>query len=189
MGHALFTQLLMPKMLHAVHDSPKDSVRIILSSSIGALNSRGKNGLALDRMKTDGREFGQLNCYGHSKLAASLFAKKLANVYPSIVSTSHHPGTVKSTIWGKTEGAWWIALAGPIVWLTGVTIDEGAKTGLWSATAATGKGGVENGKFYFPIGVDKDNDKFMNSGKLQDELWQWTNEELAKHGGPGWPEA
>lgn len=73
----------------------------------------------------------------------------------------------------------------PIVWLTSVTTDEGAKTGLWSATAA--KSQIGNGKFYFPIGVEKE-DKHTKDAGLRDELWQWTSDELTKHGGPGWPE-
>lgn len=69
-----------------------------------------------------------------------------------------------------------------------MSTDEGAKTGLWSATAAKGKGGVENGKFYFPVGVAAKEDKNVKNDALRDELWDWTNEELAKHAGPGWPQ-
>lgn len=68
-----------------------------------------------------------------------------------------------------------------------MTAQEGAKTGLWCATAAKGSGGVESGKFYFPIGLDKE-DKNTSDSKLRDDLWQWTTDELAKHGGPGWPD-
>jgi NAD(P)-dependent dehydrogenase (short-subunit alcohol dehydrogenase family) len=56
-------------------------------------------------MKTNGEKLGALTCYGHSKLANVLFAKKLAQLYPSITSTSVHPGTVSSEIWSKSDGA------------------------------------------------------------------------------------
>jgi hypothetical protein len=79
-------------------------------------------------------------------------------------------------------------LISPIVWLTSVSTDEGAKTGLWCATAAKGKGGVENGKFYFPTGVEAKEDKNVKSDTLRDELWDWTTEEVAKHATLGWPE-
>ena len=78
-------------------------------------------------------------------------------------------------------------LISPIVWSTSVSTDEGAKTGLWCATAAKGNSGVESGKFYLPIGVGKE-DENTQSPKLRDSLWQWTEDELAKQGGPGWPE-
>jgi NAD(P)-dependent dehydrogenase (short-subunit alcohol dehydrogenase family) len=92
-------------MLHTASSSPGADVRIILTSSIGAMRFAPKSGLALDQMQTNGESVGALNCYGHSKLANILFAKKLAQLYPSITTTSYHPGTVKSEIWGKSDGA------------------------------------------------------------------------------------
>ena len=191
MGHSLLTQLLMPKMLQTVRSGESSDVRIVVLSSIGGHHFQPKGGLALEKMKSESEaaELGPMARYGHSKLANILFAKKLAQLYPSITSTSLHPGTVKSEIWGKANGAWLLSkLVAPVVWLTGVTTEEGAKTGLWCATAATGKGGVESGKFYIPIGIEKEDDKIARDPKMRDELWQWTNEELARHGAPGWPE-
>ena len=188
MGHALLTQLLLPKMLQTARSSPEADVRIIATSSVGALRFAPKSGLALDQMKTTGEKFASITRYGHSKLANVLFAKKLAQLYPSITSTSYHPGTVKSEIWGKSDGyRLLMTLMSPILSLTRVSTHEGAKTGLWAATASRGKSGVESGKFYFPIGVEKD-DKNMKDTKLRDEFWQWTTDKLSKHGGPGWPE-
>ena len=105
MGHALLTQLLLPKMLQTTNSSADADVRIILTSSVGAMRFNSKNGLALDQMQTNGESVGSLNCYGRSKLANVLFAKKLAQLYPSITTTSYHPGTVKTEIWGKSDGA------------------------------------------------------------------------------------
>ena len=190
MGHALLTQLLMPKMLQTVRKSKNPDVRIMSISSMGGHRLQPKTGLALDQMKTDAASMYTMTRYGHSKLANILFARKLAQLYPSIISTSLHPGTVKSEIWGKAKGAKLLSfLFAPIVWATGVTCEEGAKTQLWCATAATGKGGVENGKFYVPIGKEKDDNENAKSQKLADELWQWTNDELEKYGAPGWPES
>lgn len=176
----------MPQMLKTSQSG--GDVRIMVTSSEG-IRFAPKTGLALDQMKTDGEIISSLSRYGHSKLANVLFAKGLAQHYPSILSTSWHPGVVNSEIWGKSDGAPIIMkLISPIVWLRGVPNEEGAKTGLWCATAEQGRDGVENGKFYFPIGVEHVNDKNVKSEKLRDELWQWTTEELAQHGGPGWPQ-
>jgi len=189
MGHALLTQLLLPKMLHTARSSPEADLRIVLTSSIGAMTFAPKSGLALDQMKTEAEGMSPMTRYGHSKLANILFAKKLAQVYPNIKSTSYHPGMVKTEIWGKSDVSWMLKmLFSPIVSLAGVSIHEGAKTGLWCATAGREKGDVKSGNFYLPIGVEKD-DKNTEDTKLRDELWQWTTDELAKHGGPGWPEA
>lgn len=190
MGHALLTQLIMPKMLQTVQAGNNADVRIVVTSSMGGLYFQPKTGLALDLMKTEAASLSAIARYGHSKLANILFAKKLAQSYPSITSTSQHPGTVKSEIWGKADGYGFLGklLAIPVA-LTGITTDEGAKPGLWCGTAALGKGGVENGKFYIPIGIEKEDNKNASDPKLRDELWQWTNNELGRHGAPGWPEA
>jgi hypothetical protein len=48
---------------------------------------------------------------------------------------------------------------------------------------------VRNGAYYEPVGKLEDGFKHFSDQKLTDELWEWTNKELAKHGAPGWPEA
>ena len=105
MGHALLTQLLLPKLLHTARSSDNADVRIITTSSVAATRSPFRGGLALDRMRTDGKKLGAISCYAHSKLANVLFAKKLAQLYVPITSTACHPGTVNSEIWRKSNGA------------------------------------------------------------------------------------
>ncbi|KAK3074221.1 hypothetical protein LTR53_003508 [Teratosphaeriaceae sp. CCFEE 6253] len=190
-GHALLTQLLLPKMLQTRRDHPEADLRIHATSSVGGVTFLPKTGLDLGQMdKPDPFSHGLVR-YGHSKLANILFARKLAQLYPDISATSSHPGTVRSEIWGKAyeDSKWLSRLLAPVVWLTGVPTDEGAKTQLWCATAAVGKGAgfVENGKFYLPIGKLSDDNVHVKDQALADELWDWTNKELLKHGGQGWP--
>lgn len=189
MGHALLTQLLMPNIQQTIRENEKADARIIVVSSEAATNFPLKSGLALDQMNSKAEALSPLSLYGHSKLANILFAQKLAQLYPSITSTSLHPGLVKTDIWGKAKGATMLVkLMSPILWLIGVTMDEGAKTQLWCATAPTGNGGVQSGTYYTPLGkVNKAVENAQNT-RLRDELWQWTNDELSKHDAPGWPE-
>ena len=192
LGHALLTQLLMPTLLSTLKTSPSKDVRIVNVSSKAAHIFVPQQGLILDKMKTDGTGTNYLTLYGHSKLANVMFSRKLAQLYPGITSTSLHPGTVKSEIWGKADAAGWVfrnLLAPLAVWYEGVTIQEGAKTQLWAATAEVGEGSVENGKFYTPIGVENAFGKFAGDQGMVDELWRWTEEELKANGGPGWAEA
>lgn len=93
-GHALLTQLLMPTLLSTRKSSPTGDVRIVVVASKAAGIFAPKEGLILDRMKSDGSETAYMTLYGHSKLANVMFARKLAQLYPSITSTSLHPGTV-----------------------------------------------------------------------------------------------
>lgn len=191
MGHALLCQLLMPKLLQT-QKLPDADVRIVVTSSRGGHSFIPKTGLVpdLDTMKTlEASGMNSITRYGHSKLANILFARKLAQVYPGITTTSFHPGTVKSEIWEKAEGMKWIMWAlAPVVWLTGVDCDKGAEPGLWLGTAE--KSLIENGRYYAQgtFGKPKDDSKYAVDQKLTDDLWQWTNKELEAHGAPGWPE-
>lgn len=180
-------------MLKTRKASPTADVRTVVVSSKGAWIFAPKEGLILDQMKTDGSDIAGLTLYGHSKLANVMFARKLAQLYPEITSTSIHPGTVKSEIWDKAKtGNWFMmnVIAPLAIWYEGVTTEEGAKTQLWAATAKVGgKGNVENGKFYDPIGKEIAYGKFASQQEMVDELWRWTDEELKANGAPGWPQA
>ncbi|KAF4967051.1 hypothetical protein FSARC_5342 [Fusarium sarcochroum] len=186
LGHALLTQILMPKLLET---SKKGSqVRILATSSIAAYFDPPPTGLALGEMKKADSLASPYQRYGHSKVAAVLFARKLSQIYPSILSVSFNPGQVKTDLVKKASGInqWILMFVGtPFMWLTGVSPEKGAENGLWAAFAD----GVKNGANYEPVGVLEENKKFFTDQKLTDELWEWTNNELAAHGAPGWPEA
>lgn len=188
MGHALFLQLIMPKILSTQKSHPAADIRITLTSSIAARQFSPKDGLALSQMKSPAAEMHPITRYGHSKLANALFAHKLATLYPSLTTTSHHPGTVKSEIWGKASDLKILALAmWPIVQLTGLTTDQGAETGLW--TMFEDKGEVKNGGYYEPVGKLVEGPEARFGVGNVEALWEWTNKELEGHGAPGWPEA
>lgn len=186
-GHALLTQLLMSKLLATQKQTGTD-VRIMLTSSEASYKFLPKGGLRLPQMKTAAESMHTSARYAHSKLANALFARKLAQVYPDITTTSHHPGTVASEIFGKADGVGPLltALAKPIVWLTSVSTDKGAENGLWTAFVDESK--LINGSYYEPVGINKEKSKNLSDQKLAQELWEWTTKELAQHGGPGWAE-
>ena len=188
MGHALLTQLLMPKLLQTSRGGA--DVRIVVISSDAANHFLPKSGLALGQMHA-ANPFSSMTLYSHSKLANVLFAAKLAETYRGITTTAAHPGTVKSEIWGKGDGAKLLSVMfAPVVWLTGVSTEEGARSQLWCGTAerksSAASGGVESGSFYVPVG--KKQNRPASDRAQMEELWRWTNEELARHGAPGWPE-
>jgi len=184
-GHALFTQILLPLMLQTAATAPPKSVRIVNISS-GFHTRAPAKGLALADTKADMSSHHTSTRYGHSKLANILFAQKLAQLYPSITSVSLHPGFVNTEInTGKAGGAKWMSLLmRNIVGFVGLSVEDGAKTQLWCGFAKE----VENGKYYEPIGVARAGSKWVQDKKKKDELWQWTEDELKAHNGPGWPE-
>jgi NAD(P)-dependent dehydrogenase (short-subunit alcohol dehydrogenase family) len=187
MGHALLTQLLMPRLLQTVNKDPNTEVRIMVTSSMAAYYNPPSTGLALSQMKNQGDPLASpYQRYAHSKLASILFARKLSQVYPSLTSMSYNPGQVKTDLFKKANGInrWLMLLVGnPFLWLTGVSVEKGAENGLWAATAKD----VKNGAYYEPVGKPKDGVKYLADQHLADELWEWTKTELAAHGSPGWP--
>lgn len=190
-GHALLTQLLMPTILSTKRS--KADARILVTSSIAAINNTAK-GLDLSDAgtKTANAYDGTMVRYGASKLANVLFARSLAAKYPEITTTSHHPGVVWTSIWGKASGfnSALLWLVKPAVRLLGTTADQGAELALWTAFAAvgSGKGEVGNGSYYEGVGKARTQPERLVDDAHAERLWKWTSEELAKHGAPGWPE-
>jgi NAD(P)-dependent dehydrogenase (short-subunit alcohol dehydrogenase family) len=185
-GHALFTQLLMPLLLKTASTSPPNSVRIVNISSTMHSSAPSK-GLVLADAKTDMSSYHSATRYGHSKLANILFTRKLAELYPSVTSVALHPGFVNTEMNNsKGGGAKWLSvIMRNIVPFVGKTPEDGAKTQIWCGVAKE----VESGKYYEPIGVAKSGNKWAQDAKSKDELWEWTEKELQAHGGVGWPEA
>lgn len=190
MGHAFLTQLLMPKMLKMRSEDPKADIRIIATASNAAFAPMlPKGSLVLEAMRQP-NAYSPIGLYAHSKLANVLFIRKISQMYPSISATSVHPGVVKSEIWGKGAGGLFSMLYRPIVWAMWVNTDEGAKSQLWCATASLGSSlGVKTGRYYEPIGKMRLLRGAAADQNLADELWAWTNSELAKHNDEGWPVA
>ncbi|KAH7174537.1 uncharacterized protein B0J16DRAFT_182924 [Fusarium flagelliforme] len=186
LGHALLTQLLMPALLETTKSGKK--VRIMSTSSMAATLDPPPTGLALDDMRKPDPLASPYQRYAHSKIANILFARKLSQVYPPIQSVSFDPGQVWTDLFRKSTsmGPWMIKfLVTPFMYLTSVGVERGALNGLWVAFAD----GVKNGAYYDPVGVLEENKKFFTDQKLVDELWVWTEKELAAHGAPGWPAA
>ncbi len=103
--------------------------------------------------------------YGQAMLAKALFAFELAKRYPQITSSSVHPGTVKSAVWGGEKDINWFirnVMVKPVVALTGVSNDEGAKGQLWLSFSNE----VQNGHYYEPVGVAGKESKFARDSEL-----------------------
>ncbi len=192
LGHALLTRLLMPKLLATATRPERPDVRIVSMASLGhKLFAPRDGGILFDRLKSamdDDAAIGGATLYGQAMLAKILLARELARRYPAIVSTSLHPGTVKSDVWnGNKDINWFIRnlMVRPYVALTGVSNDEGAKTQLWCSFSDQ----AVNGAYYLPVGKAGGESQFATDPDLARRLWEWTDAELSAHGAPGWPAA
>ncbi|MCJ1476059.1 hypothetical protein MMC13_004724 [Lambiella insularis] len=178
MGHALLTKLLLPTML-ATAKQPGADVRILNLSSEGH-NLAPSGGILLDKAKLDACN--TWTRYGNSKLANILFAKALAEHYPSITSVSLHPGVIKTGLIepSKEAGsllAYAMMAVGPLFYST---IETGAKNQLWAATAK--KEDLKNGAYYKPVASFSKGSGYARDGKLKQALWDYTQGELEAKG-------
>ncbi|KAH7025489.1 hypothetical protein B0J12DRAFT_722147 [Macrophomina phaseolina] len=179
MGPALLTKLLMPLLLKTAA-LPQSDVRIInISSSL--YSTAPKPGILLSRNKTTLADLSGTARYGQSKLANIYFTRMLAKHYPSITSVALHPGTVKT---GIADGPsdqpifkWLFRMFAKVAF---VDVKTGTLTQLWASTAP--RNTIKNGMMYFPVGKEHEGNKMMNDTKLAEELWNWTENELEKHG-------
>jgi NAD(P)-dependent dehydrogenase (short-subunit alcohol dehydrogenase family) len=200
-GHALLTQLLMPKLLATAalgkntnegkigERGRGNDVRVLVTSSYAAYLAPPPTGLALDAMRQADALASPYGRYAHSKLANVLFARRLAQTYPGVLTIAFNPGQVKTDLFRKATGInWWFLMTVGMLFmhLTGISVDKGAENGLWAAFADPAA--LRNGAYYEPVGVLEDSKQFITDQALADELWDWTNRELERHGAPGWPE-
>ena len=70
-----------------------------------------------------------------------------------------------------------------LIWLFSTRLERGAWNQLWAATVEKEK--LVNGGYYKPVGVLGKGSYmtgYASDDKLVDQLWDWTEEELKKHG-------
>jgi NAD(P)-dependent dehydrogenase (short-subunit alcohol dehydrogenase family) len=184
LGHALLTQLLMPKLLSTA-DRPNADVRIVSISSAAHKRLAPKAGVLFDALKSDMKGHGGPELYGQATLTKILFAKELAKRYPKITSTSAHPGLTKTGAWGGEKDMNWLfwnLVVMPFVSIVGISKEEGAKTQLWCSFSQDAK----SGSYYEPIGKAGKEAMIARDDELSAKLWKWTDKELKAHGAPGW---
>jgi NAD(P)-dependent dehydrogenase (short-subunit alcohol dehydrogenase family) len=184
LGHALLTQLLMPKLLSTAA-LPGSDVRIVSMSSIGHRKVFVDGFIRFDELKSPMSNSGAPNLYGQANLGKALLAHELAKRYPQITSSSLHPGRVQTNVWNGEKGYnnWLHRLViQPVIAVIGSSVDEGVKGQLWCQFAQ----GVQNGTYYEPLGKLGLAHKSATDDALSTKLWEWTDKQLAAHGAPGW---
>lgn len=182
-GHALLTNLLLPTLLSTAAQ-PASDVRIINLSSDGHQFARFSGGMVLDPADAEKRRTEVR--YGSAKLANILHARALRDRYPTITTTSCHPGVIVETglfdATRQTAATSWLYNIAYLVatTFTGTTTAKGALNTLWCATADRKE--VGRGYFFRPIGLRNSGSGNAQDQKAADKLWDWTNDELKQRG-------
>ena len=58
-----------------------------------------------------------------------------------------------------------------------LSVEDGARNQIWAATAP--KDQLTNGAYYDPVGIEGQRSAPSRDEKLGEELWNWTEKELA----------
>lgn len=181
LGHALLIKLLVPTLRHTASEQNAD-VRIVNLSS-QAYRQAPRIGIDFATLNTPQEKLGKGTVQGHrwarygqSKLANMLYADALAREYPDILTISVHPGYIFT---GLFDGVPFLTVLPLyfIAWGQTLSVEEGAHSQLWAATAPRDK--LVSGTYYEPVGVAaKRTTSQANDQKLAAELWDWTQEAL-----------
>ncbi len=136
----LLTSKLLPAIIRAAETG---LARIVFTSSYGHNNSP----LDFDDLNLE-KDYTTLKAYGRSKLMNLLTAKEIQKRHGSknIVSSSFHPGAVRTPIWGK--GGPIGRFLGIVMYPFMVSIEKGADTFIWLASSMD-KESVNAGGHYF----------------------------------------
>jgi NAD(P)-dependent dehydrogenase (short-subunit alcohol dehydrogenase family) len=173
LSHALLLKYLLPLMLRTA--SAGRDVRLVTTTSSAF---QGSYGIVYDTLKTTQESFfGHFRRYMQSKLANTLYAAKIAELYPGIVSCSVQPGAVATDI-----GSGNLGVLGELFKVIGtrgrsLTPEQGAWNMCWVATTA--RENLVNGAYYEPVGWKGSLTKVAQDQAARDGLWEWTREELS----------
>jgi len=170
-GHALLFKLLLSLVLST------PAARIVTTSSRGHKIRVPTGGIHFDTLKSAQLELMPILKYTQSKLANAVYARQIAMRYSSLISVSIHPEDVATQLFAKGAvggGSEIEYLATNIAPLAGVSLEEGAKNGLWAATADD----VVSGQYYEPVGVEGGESEHVRDEEFGEKLWEWTQREL-----------
>ncbi|KAF2113614.1 dehydrogenase with different specificitie [Lophiotrema nucula] len=174
LAHALLIKLLLP-LLQRTAKLPETSVRVVISSSQGAIFAPGIDFKAL-KSEHDMGVLGASRRYTESKLANLLYAISLSKKYPEITTVSIHPGIINTGLFDSVDGVLDKVLLHSTTFWRQISVADGAKNQLWAATVE--ERGLESGMFYEPVGRVGRRSKASRDEGLAEELWAWTEVEL-----------
>jgi retinol dehydrogenase-12 len=178
LGHALFTQLLLPLLLSTT-SLPAADVRIITLTSSAHTLAPAPDGIVFSALKTPQEEETRLAKYGQSKLANLLHTKSLHKGYgggdKGIKCVAVHPGMADTGLANSYGDMWGLSVLERVVgWVMAVSVQEGARGQVWAATARE----VVGGAYYIPVGKWGRESVQARNGELAEWLWVWMEGEL-----------
>lgn len=130
LGHHLFTQLLLPTLLHTAKSASSAAVRVIWTSSIVVDGTAPKDGIEISELTKIPSDQGRN--YVNSKTGNWFLASALADQVGSdgILSVTQNPGNLKTELLRHAQ--WSVKLLGFVLTPVLYSAKMGAYTELWA---------------------------------------------------------
>ncbi len=169
--------ILANRLLDQVKAAPQG--RVVAVSSLG-YRWAPPAGIEFDNLSGD-RGYEPNKMYGQSKLANGLMTLQLAKLLQGTAATANsvHPGIINTNL-GRHMAAWKLALTPLIGWAFMKSVEEGAATTCYVATAPALAG--TTGQYFEDCNpVVPAAGKHMDDGQLAQQLWDKSTELTAKY--------
>lgn len=115
--------------------------------------------------------------YGQSKLAAILYARRLAVAYPELTFFSIYPGIINTDLVGTLGFLDRLIVLATSFWKM-VTPEEGTRNAMWASTAHAEF--FVNGGYYEAVRKVGSRTAASTDEALAERLWTWTQEQFRK---------
>ncbi|KAK6530358.1 hypothetical protein TWF694_003714 [Orbilia ellipsospora] len=173
-GHAYLTQLLLPLLQQTAKINPE--TRVVTVSS-GLANMAPNDIYKPDELKTTMSSRSPTARYSISKVANIHYSLALAERYKDIKFIVLHPGAVQSNLRHNVSGFWMSLVMTSVVDHLVTPVEKGVLTQLWAAVSPD----AINGGIYKPTAAPWKSSKQSMDRKLQEQLWNWTQEQFIGH--------
>ncbi len=171
----LLSKRLLPALIKAAEETgPSDKARVVFTSSLGHTNS------AIDFTDLNLLNgYSTLKAYGRSKLMNLLTARHLQSLLADkhIITSSFHPGTVRTPIWGK--GGFLARLLGFFMYPFMISIEKGTDTFIWLASSKEPASINAAGNYFYKRRQHKVAD--FATDEAANKLWQVSEELIAPY--------
>ncbi|EPS40334.1 hypothetical protein H072_5853 [Dactylellina haptotyla CBS 200.50] len=171
LGHALLIHLLLPILQRTAVINPEARV-VTVSSGLEA--SAPDDIYQLNELKTTMPKRTATARYAISKVANIHYTLALAERYKTVKFIVIHPGVVQSNLRHDVSGVFLRAFMTTAVDFLATPVEKGVLTQLWAAVSLEAK----SGECYRPTAAIWKPSKPSRNHKLQEQLWNWTQEQF-----------
>lgn len=171
MGHALFTQLLLPSLHYAAKTNPETRVVTLSSASVSMAPTDLYN---LDEFKTTMSKRSTQARYTISKTANIHWARSMSEKHKDIKFIIVHPGMVATNLHHNASGMFLKMFLNTAIRAFATPVEKGALNQVWAAVSPEAR----SGGLYGSVGQAWKASRLAHDDGLRDQLSVWTQKEI-----------